>query len=195
MSADKLAVVAGIHVIDTARIERALKHLDAASKTDTKIPAVKWNAGEHAGVSFHRVTIDVPDDDVKRYFGESVTCSIGIAKDAVYLAIGNGSMPLLAKAMDTSAQGRGKVAPAFDMVASVGPIADAVAARADQERERAIARAMVEAVRDAGPMKDRARMVGNYVPNGLQFSIELGEGPLRAVGAAAEQRQATRSEN
>jgi hypothetical protein len=186
---NNLAAVVGTHVVDTAKIESALKHVDAAAQASPKVPPMKWNAANHSGVTFHAATIPVTGDDARRHLGESVTIAVGIGEQAVYVAVGEASMANLTRAIDDSSRNTGRTAPAFDMIASVGKIAEAVAATPDNERQGARAKAIVDEIRAHAPDRDKVRMVGNYVSNGLKFSLSVDEGALKAIGAAAAARQ------
>ena len=89
-SPDSLTFVAGVHVKEPAKIEDALKKLEAVAKKQPDFPGIKWNAANHAGVNFHTLSAPVPEDKKgpRKMFGETLDVAIGIGPDAVYVAVG-----------------------------------------------------------------------------------------------------------
>jgi hypothetical protein len=193
ISEDSLTAVAGVFVKDPAKLEEGLKKLDAAAqkRKDARVSEVKWNAANHAGVTFHSITVPVPEDQEapRRMLGEKADIAVGIGEEAVYLAIGRDNVEAVKKAIDASASERGKKVPPFELAVSLGPILDMAAAKAPDDDQKAILGSVADMLRNEAQGRDHIRMVGQLVPNGLRYRFEAEEGVLRAMGKAAAETQ------
>ena len=70
------------------------------------------------------------------------------------------------------------------MAVALRPIAEAMAAMPDHERQGAIAKAVADMLHNEAQGRDHIRAVGQIIPNGLKYHVEAEEGVLRAIGAA-----------
>jgi hypothetical protein len=191
LGADSMTLVAGTHVQDSAKIESALKKFETAAKKSPEFPGIKWNAANHAGVNYHTITVPVPEDkkSPRQLLGSELNVAIGIGPQAVYLAAGKDNIQAINQAIDASAKEAGKVVPPFELAISLRPIAEAIAASPEKERQAAIAKAVADMLGNEAQGRDHIRAVGQIIPNGLKYHIEAEEGVLRAIGAAAAEVQ------
>jgi len=193
VASDSLTFVAGVLVQQPSKIESALKKIELAAqkKTDSKSPGVKWNAARHSGVTFHTLTVPVPEDQQapRKVFGSELNVAIGVADKAVYLALGRDYLDALKQAIDASAAEPQKAVPPFELAISLGPIMEMAAAQADEGEQRELILAMANVLRNEAPGRDHIRAVGLSIPNGLRCRFEAEEGVLRAIGKAAEEAQ------
>jgi hypothetical protein len=191
LSADSLTVVAAAHVADTAKVESALKQVETAAKKSPDFPGIKWNAAKHGGVTFHTMKVPVPEDkkSPRQLLGSELDVAIGIGPQAVYLAAGKDNIQAVSQAIDASAKEAGKAVPPFELAIALRPIAEAMAASAEGEREAAIAKSIADMLANEAQGRDHIRAVGQFIPNGLKYHIEAEEGVLRAMGAAAAEVQ------
>jgi hypothetical protein len=191
VSADSLTLVAGATVQDTAKFESGLKKLDAAAKEQHEFPGIQWNAASHQGVNFHTLSVPVPADKEapRKLLGETADIAIGIGPEAVYLAAGRDNLEAVKKAIDASAAEKGKSVPPFELVLSLGPVAEVAAAQADEGPEKAAAQAIAEMLRAEAKGRDHLRLTGQVIPNGLRYRFEAEQGVLKALGKAAAEKQ------
>lgn len=193
VASDSLTFVAGLLVEQPGRIESGLKKIELAAqkKTNSKAPGIKWNAASHAGVTFHTLTVPVPEDQQapRKVFGSELNVAVGIAEKAVYLALGRDYLDALKQAIDASAAEPQKAVPPFELAISLGPIMEMAAAQAEEGEQRELMQSLANLLRNEAPGRDHIRAVGLSIPNGLRCRFEAEEGVLRAIGKAAEEAQ------
>jgi hypothetical protein len=135
----------------------------------------------------HLVEADVPadEDEVRKIFGEQVRVHIGTGPKAIYVALGDDSLPLMKQLIDSEAT---PVAPSgntlMQLEVNLMPILQFAQS---VENNDAIA-AMIDALSradDAGEL----RIVSEAIENGQVSRFIIGDGMLQAIGAAARQAQ------
>ncbi len=190
---DSLTVIAGTHVKEPAKVEAGLRKIEeAAKKREGKnSPSVQWNAAKHGNVTFHTLTVPVPEhlDAPRRMLGSEANIAIGVGPEAVYLAIGNNNMDAVNKAIDASAAEPNKSVPPFEWALSLGPILETVAAHTPQEAQRHILESVAKMLKSDASGRDHVRMVSTVVPRGLRYRLEVEEGVLRGIGKATAEAQ------
>lgn len=194
LSTNSMTAIAGVHVVDTAKIESGLKKLEEAAKKSPKFPGIKWNASEHAGVKFHTLSVPVPDGDKgpRQLFGDTLEVAVGISDKATYFALGKNNIETVNKAIDASAASPGKSVPPFELAISLGPIMEVAAEQAEDGKQKEIVLKMADYLKNQAQGRDHVRAVGQVIPNGLKYHFEAEEGVLKAIGtaaAAAQQQQ------
>jgi hypothetical protein len=188
---ESLTFVAGAHVEEPAKLESGLKKLEAAAKKSPQFPGIKWNAANHAGVTFHTMAIPVPDHEraPRQLLGEEANVAIGLGPKAVYLAVGRDNLNAINKAIDASAADAGKAVPPFELALSLAPILETAAAQAENNDKKEIIQAVADMLKNQAQGRDHIRAVGQVIPNGLKYRFEAEEGVLRALGTAAAEAQ------
>lgn len=191
LSADSLTAIAGVHVVDTAKIESGLKKLEEAAKKSPKFPGIQWNASEHAGVKYHTLSVPVPDGEKgpRQLFGEKLDVAVGISDKAAYFALGKNNIEAVNKAIDASAASPGKSVPPFELAVSLGPIMEVAAAQAEDGKQKEIVQKVADYLKSQAQGRDHVRAVGQIIPNGLKYHLEAEEGVLKAIGTAAAAAQ------
>ncbi len=191
LSSDSLTAIAGVHVVDTAKIESGLKKLEEAAKKSPKFPGIQWNAAEHAGVKFHTLTVPVPDGEKgpRQLFGDKLDVAVGISDKAAYFALGKNNIEAVNKAIDASAASPGKSVPPFELAVSLGPIMEVAAAQAEDGKQKEIVQKVADYLKSQAQGRDHVRAVGQIIPNGLKYHVEAEEGVLKAIGTAATAAQ------
>jgi hypothetical protein len=193
-SADSLTLVAGALVKDTAKFESGLKKLEAGAKRSPEFAGIQWNAANHAGVAFHTLAVPVPEDQEapRKLLGDEASFAVGIGHQAVYLAVGRNNLDAVKQAIDASAAQKGKTVPPFELSISLAPVAQLLAAHAEEGPHKATVQAMGDIIRAEAQGEDHVRLTGRVIPNGLHYRFEVEEGVLKALGKAhaLQQRQA-----
>lgn len=182
-----LAVVAGGLVADGEKLGDALKKLAAfaARKNPGKMPRIQFDAETHAGVSFHTVQIPLhgADEHVRQILGDPMDCVIGIGKQSAHVAFGKNPSALLKRVLDASAANSDKEMPPSQVRVSLSRILAFVAAATSDPQVQAA----LEAVRD-GAGADGISVTTLPIERGAAMRLELEEGVLKAIGAAAKSR-------
>ncbi len=120
---DGVGFAAGGYMADGKAVADAFKELVELAKNEPDFPEVTFNAGEHAGVTFHTMTVPVPDDgEARAALGETVQVVLGTGKDSAFVGFGKSAMDLIKKVLDDSAAaGETKVDP-LNMTITMKPI-------------------------------------------------------------------------
>jgi hypothetical protein len=184
--------IAGVHVKEPAKIESALKKLEAVAKKSPGLPEVKWNVADHAGVKFHTLTVPLPEGKKgpRIMYGENLDIAVGIGADAVYVGLGKDNIALLEKAIDASTADRKAVSP-FAVSVSLGPVM-ALAAEGKEGQEKAALQKLAQKLNGEAKGRDHIRVTGSVVQNGLNTRLEAEEGVLQTIGAATMMKQQAR---
>jgi hypothetical protein len=187
---DKFTLVAASAIKEPTKFESGLKKLAAIAEKEPDFNGVEWNAATHEGVNFHTLAVPLPADEAeaRKLFGEKVDVAIGIGSEAVYVAVGQGNLDAVKKAIDASKAEPGKEVPPFEFSASLGQIMDTVAANA-QDENTDIYQAIAKMLKDDAQGRDHIRASGTLVENGLKYRFEAEEGVLRAIGKATTMAQ------
>jgi hypothetical protein len=96
------------------------------------------------------------------------------------------------RAIDASASQKEKPVPPFDLSVSLRPVAEVLAAQAEDGPHKDAVQAISEMLRTEAQGEDHLRLSGRVVASGLQYRFEAEEGVLKALGKAhaIQQRQA-----
>ena len=193
-SPETMTFVAGAHVKEPAKIEEALKKLEAVGKKRPDFPGIKWNAAEHSGVKFHTLTVPVPEDkkEARRMFGDNLDVAVGLGPESVYVAVGKDNIAAVSKAIDASAADRSKTVPPFAGSVSLGQIITVAADAKEEGQEKATLQAIAEELNGSAKGQDHVSITGSVIPNGLRYRLEAQEGVLKAVGVAAKMKAQAR---
>lgn len=181
-----LQLVAGGFLVDGDKIEENLKRLVELARSiedDPKFDLIKFNLESHRGISLHTVDIPLPEDEeqARKVFGEAMSVVVGTSPGAVYLGIGEGCRDLLKRVIDESAS-RGEIGiPQATFDIALGPVLNFAAAIEDSPEIQMMAQAMAEV-----QGKDRISFTAASVPRGASYRIQVQEGVLRLIGAAAK---------
>lgn len=184
-----LVVGAGVQGGD--RIEKALKKLFELAKKKPDDVEVTWNAAKHKGVTFHTLVADWPEDDdsdqnaeqVQAFFGDEINLTVGFSKDRIYLAFGEDGIDTIKEIIDASADTSPPKSP-ITMILSLSPL---FAFAADQDEDNDALANLADALEETE--KDKLRLTGKQVPNGVSYRFEVEEGVLKAIGTSAKAAQ------
>jgi len=185
MAPESLTLVAGGFVGDPGKIESGLKKLAELAKEEPKFPGVNWNTDSHADISFHTVSVPIPEDEEepRQLFGETLEVVVGIGKESVYFALGRNCMDALKGVIDASAADPQKSVPPMEMTFALSPIMEVVASFADEDKKEAL-ESIANMLANEANGRDHVKIVMQPIPNGGRFRIELEEGVLKAIGEA-----------
>ena len=182
LAPQRMTAVLASYVADGNQLERSLKQLVDLAKDDPQFPGVKFNADEHAGVRFHTMSINVPEDeDARQVFGDTLDLAFGIGPKSVYLAVGQNGLSELKDAIDRSVATADTVVPPFQMKVALGKIFRFVSTVEENLFFTTLADAL-----EPSHGKDHILITGKPVSNGMTYRLEIEEGVLRAIGQAGK---------
>ena len=177
--------VFGTFVADGNEAAQIVKDFAAKIENETDAPTFLFDQSTYKNVTMHVVEADVPEseDEAMRVFGDKLRVHIGTAPKAVYVAVGKNSEAALKEMIDAGAdtvanrpmsQLQVKLMPILKFAQSV-KANDALAA-------------MIDAL-SGSPDPGLFTVTQDSVPFGQSLHIAIGEGMLRAIGAAAQKAQ------
>ncbi|PHQ33473.1 hypothetical protein [Rhodopirellula bahusiensis] len=185
--ANKLQFALGAFVSDGYEAASIVKDVAAKVQGHGDAPRFEFDVKKYKDVNMHLVEADVPadEDEVRKIFGEQVRVHIGTGPKAIYVALGDDSLPLMKQLIDAEAT---PVAPTGNTLMQVEVNLMPILQFAQSiENNDAIA-AMIDALSradDAGEL----RIVSEAIDNGQISRFIIGDGMLQAIGAAARQAQ------
>lgn len=184
----ELTFAFGGHVVDAPKLEQALK--DAIAFGKEKKPEefedieIKFDSGKHGGIRFHSFAFPVEDEEAQQVFGDTMDVIIGVGDTSVYVAAGSDAEGTLKKVIDKSAAAVGKPVLPGQATIAVGPILKFV----NSVETNPVVASLVD-VADTVKGNDRLMINVSAIPNGEKIRIELEEGVLQIIGAAAKAAQ------
>lgn len=178
LTEDTAAIVAGGHMMETKKFEDMVKKLVERVQQEAP-PEVKieLDAVVKDGVTYHNITVPVPDEEAQKVFGEEVVISLGIGKDVVYLSAGKNADATLQDAIKNSKSKPMGTVPYMEMNMDLAKVMKFAAdVQPDQLELAAIAGSM-----EGKPA--RAIMTGEIEGNTGKVKILIEESLLKALGS------------
>lgn len=184
--ATQFRAVFGMFVSDGNKVAELVKDLAAkVPANEPKAPKFRFDIGAHSGVTMHVIEADVPasEDEVRKVFGDKIQVHIGTADKAIYLALGKDSESMLKGFIDSGSNTktgnsigvlRAKLLPILQFAQSV-----------EQNDEVAAVISALSTSDDQGEFI----VTSDSIPNGGKSQISIGEGLIKAIGAAAAANQ------
>jgi len=185
MGEKSVTMVAAAHVASGTEVAEAVKKLlDVAKETAEGGPQdVKLNAGEHAGVTLHTMSLPLPEGEaLAAVMGDKVPVVLGTAEKSVYMAVGNDAMETLKGLLDKSQGATATKTDPGSIEVALGPILKF----AQSMESNPVLDMVAEQVANAQG-KDRIQIRSMAVgENGVTYRIQIDEGVLRAMGQAGQ---------
>lgn len=180
MKPGNISVLGGFHVADGKDVEEILKRLAEMAKDEPDFPGINFNADSASGVSFHTMSVPVPEEEeARKVLGPKLEMAVGTSKDSAYIGFGTDCVAKLKSVI--AAQPRQASVPPFQMTISATPIMEFAAAM----EENPLMASVTEALKESGN-KDHVKLHGIPMKNGFTYRIELEEGILRGIGEAVK---------
>lgn len=184
--------IAGAHTPEPQKVEEAFKKLAgvapkiAAEQGWNDLPPVEWNAGEHAGVTMHALTMPLPPEAGRliEAVGESIRITMGVGQERVYVAVGPRGEEQLKAAIDGSAARVSEEVLPGEVILSIGQVLKAAEPFAEGQAAPVISM-LVESLEEAPENTDRLVVTTEAIDNGVKVRYLLEEGVLKAIGQAA----------
>lgn len=179
----KFTVLGGMRLADGKKVEQIVRKLAELAKNEPDFPGVNFNAGQHAGVTFHTMQIPVPahEREARNLIGETLDVVFGTGDKAAYFAAGHDAMDQLKSAIDASAANKGQAVLPGQMTFALTPIFKFVDSLDNAPPQIATLLEALESAKD----KDRVVITSSIIENGSRSRIEIEEGVLSVLGAAA----------
>ncbi len=186
--AGSMKFVMGAFVADGGEAAAILKDVASKVKGHGDAPKFEFDRDTYQGVNLHLVEADVPakDDEVRKVFGDTVRVHVGTAEKAVYVALGDQSLPLMKEMIEKAATPAASAAA--DLVRFEVNLMPILQYAQSVEANDDIA-AMIDALsraEDAGTLQASTKPTAH----GQTTRVVIGDGLLRAIGGAVRQAQA-----
>lgn len=188
-NSEKLQFVMGAFVADGNEVAKLAKDLATEIPDDPRAPRFMFDIGKSGNVTMHMIEADVPPqaDEARAVFGEKLQIHIGTGPQSLYLAVGKGSEAVLKKFIASGATNDDGRRPLGQFKMSLLPILEF----ARSVESNAGIDAVINAV-SGSPGGGQVDVVSNTIDNGASTKIKIGEGLIKAIGAAVaagQQRQ------
>lgn len=185
-----VTLVAGRHVADGEKLDRALRRFTDALRQEFPAEAdsaIEVDAAEVRGVHLHTVALPVPFDAKNRdrvveLLGEPVDVVVGIGDERFYLAVGREAMPRLREAIERSAADGPQSVPPMQVSLALGDVVKHVAANGEGKAQERAQKAV--AGLDEASENDHVELTAEPVEDGIRFRLTVEEGVLGMVEAA-----------
>ena len=181
-----LSLSAAVRVADGRKVEEAIKKFVALGKDEEDFPEVDLDVDEYEGVSFHTIAIPEPDDEdaaesLADVFGDEVELTIGFGDEHIYASLGEDGVETLSELLDNSKGDAKKPKFPMDISVYLTPI---LKFAATMDNASPMLEMLIKSLEKSG--KDRIRVTSQVVENGSRMRIEVEEGILKLIGAAAQ---------
>ena len=178
-----MSFIAGGKVAEPQELETALRKLVDLAKDEPDFPEVKFNAEKHGGVTFHTMSVPIPEgEDARRVLGENLDVVVGIGKEAAYLSVGTDASEMLKMVIDGSKMKVQDVSP-MQMTVALTPIFEFAASVEDNPVLELITTTLKES-----DGKDHVFIKATPLENGVSYRLTVEEGILEAIGQAVKFR-------
>ena len=179
-------VVIGGAIAEGAKLEKVLKQVVDIAKGEIGELGnlIKMDAETHEGVTFHTITVPVPDEEAAAVLGQTVQVVIGLSEESFYLAAGGEAAAVLKQIIDASKADAGKQIAPMRISAALTPILKFAAEAADEDAKPMIAQ--FASILEQSEGKDHVTVVSKAIENGGQVRLELEEGVLKLIGTAIQ---------
>jgi hypothetical protein len=181
-------LAAGGLVSDGSRLEGVVKKLADLAKNEPGFPqdALKLNADKHKGITFHTLSIDVPDDVdnaelIEKLIGEKAVITVAFGKQSAFLAIGSKGVETIKKVIDKSEGVTETTDKPFELTVLLAPILKIASEMPDANP---ILASIAAGLKESG--KDKVQLTAQPIKNGYLYRLEAEEGILKIIGSAAK---------
>jgi hypothetical protein len=176
-----LSFAAGGICADGATVEKILKSVADLGKDINNFPKLQLNAGTIGDMKLNRLTAPIPPNSPARdVLGDTLEIIVGISPGSVIVAGGKQAEALLRKVLDSSAQNRDKAVLPVQVNVAVLPIAKFVKSLDENPNVNSV----ITSLEQSG--NDHVTVTSTPAPRSSTTRIEIQEGVIKAVGAAAK---------
>jgi hypothetical protein len=191
MDPEAVTFVAGGYIADPSKVESGLKKIaEVAEQEGEEVPEIKWAAENQGGVTFHTMSIPVPEgeEEARKVFGDNLELAVGIGKDAVFFGAGRDCIAAVNDVIAKSAASPQKPTLPMALTVSLGQIMNTAKELAPASEKPQI-EMVAEMLNNEAGGRDHVKLAAEPIENGIRVRFEAEEGVLRAVGMAAMQAQ------
>jgi len=189
LKSDAFTVAAGGAIVEGDKLESVVKRLAGEIQKDDPNAAggIQLDAETYKNVRFHKLNVPPPDEDSKRFFGETLEIVLGINDQSAYVAFGRDAAGLLKQVIDKSQAEPNKQVPPMKLSLAATPIAQFIADTAPDGEPAKMMGDMIAQMLSQHAGKDHITIVSEPVENGERMRIEIEQGILAVIPAIAAQ--------
>lgn len=171
-------MLGGFKVANGQKLDVAFKQLVDLAKDETEVPPIKLNVDEHKGVTFHTVSVPLPEfpAEPQKIFGPNLEIAIGLGDNGVYVGMGQNCLSAIKSAMDTSAEG--KIVPPLKMSVSLVKALQFASTVVDFPPEQ---QGLIDKLL-ALQGNDKISITMEGIPSGQRVRLQVDEAVIKALG-------------
>ena len=176
---------AGGLIADGKKLDKAFRDLVDLAKQEPDFPEVKFDVAKHSGISFHSITVPVPDDEARRFLGDNVEVVVAIGDSSFFVAFGKDCQSLVKQVIDGSASKASDTVPPVQLNVALGPIMKFASTVDNNPMISTLSGLLAKS-----PGKDRIQMTAESTENGrgVRYRFLVDEGIIKLLGAGAAVR-------
>jgi hypothetical protein len=176
-----LSFAAGGLCADGATVEKILRSVADLGKDINNFPKLQLNTGTIGDMKLSRLTAPIPPNSPARdVLGDTLEIIVGVSPGSVIIAGGKDAEGLLRKVLDSSAQNRDKAVLPVQVNVAVLPIAKFMKSFDENPNINSV----ITTLEQTG--NDRVTVTSTPATRSSTTRIEIQEGVIKAVGAAAK---------
>lgn len=170
-------LVAGGLFVDAKKVEKVLREAVELFGDKPGVPPVKFDAATKGGITYHTITVPVPDEKAQNVFGEEVTIAIGFGEKLIVVGVAEEEAVETAAEVLADKEGANDLPPA-QLQVKVGPLLQFAVDNEDDIEPPAIK--LAEMLADSE--EDHITVTTVFVPNGQRTRLQIDEGLIEAIG-------------
>jgi hypothetical protein len=185
--AGPFTLIAGGHVGEGANLQALVDKIVKVVQIEGLLAAYDKNIAQQDGVNFHKIALNVPDDEGKiaRLLGPgNVQLIVGTGKDRLYLGAGANALAAVQSAMQQSKASANTPVLPVQLTISVASVLKAIAHVDDTKADLAQLGGMLEQMGS-----DKVRLTYQTTGTSITARLEAEEGVIKAAGMGAAARQ------
>jgi hypothetical protein len=171
--------VAGGQVADGAALEVAFRKLVDMAKNEPEFPPVKFNADKYQGVTFHTMSVPIPENEAeaRRVLGDKLDVALALGAKSFYVAFGSDSVGLIKQVIDGSRSSDVENSKPLRMSIAVSPLL----AFANSMEPNPLIENLAAAVKESVG-RDHVLLTARPTERGVTYRINVEDGVLKLIG-------------
>lgn len=163
--------------VDAKKVDKVFREAVELLSSNPNAPEVKLDAATKGGVTYHTVTVPVPDPKAQKVFGEEVTIAVGFGEKLIVVGVAEEDVVDTAAEVLAYQEGANDLPPA-QLQVKIGPLLQFAVDNEDDIEPPAVK--LAELLADSED--DHITMTTEFIPQGQRTRLEIDEGLIEAIG-------------
>ena len=179
----------GFHVVGGKKLESAVKKIIKLAQEEDeflKEVQVRFNTEVYKGISFHTISVPVPDEEqARQIFGEELQIALGTSDGSIYFGFASNSVSFLKGVIDKNSSAGSKDVRPMEMSMALLPILEFAASI--EGADNPVVNSMIRQLKTAAG-KDHVSLsvTMEEETSSALYRFQLEEGIIKAIGAGVQ---------